>query len=353
MSKAVGFISDEHFHRWSTFSTVTESGLNSRLVDIIKTFETCCDTVLEAGGNTVFTGGDMFHTRGSVSPAVFNPVEAMFKKLCRKGIRIIGIPGNHDLESRDSDALHSSAAMLNSIEGFDIYHKIRVDEELKVVMFPYIEGKTRYIDVMKEWIDNNSSRFNLSEFTAISHIGVDGTISGMTGGNAPSSLFASMGFKRFFSGHYHHFKDFGDGVFSIGATTHQKWGDVGSKAGFVIVKDDKVVHHEAKAPRFISLDKDNIDESTIKDLVRGNFVQIRIGESTNKEVAEARKFLSDLGSLGERVVAIPKTEERRVDTKAANSHKSVQETVIEFCRSKGKSQEVIDRCVRIMSEKKS
>lgn len=40
-----------------------------------------------------------------------------------------------------------------------------------------------------------------------------------------------IGFRLLLSGHYHNHKEVLPGVVSIGALTHQNWGDVGSLAG--------------------------------------------------------------------------------------------------------------------------
>ncbi len=48
--------------------------------------------VRAAGGDTLVFAGDLFHTRGSLDPEVFNPVIETIKGLTWDGYRIVAIP---------------------------------------------------------------------------------------------------------------------------------------------------------------------------------------------------------------------------------------------------------------------
>ena len=98
-------ISDTHLHNWSQFAIPTESGINSRLLQILKAIEeAACAADYHAPAGvvpTVYHGGDLFHVRGSLTPSVLNAVLDFFKTIHRDyGVRFRMIAGNHDLETK-------------------------------------------------------------------------------------------------------------------------------------------------------------------------------------------------------------------------------------------------------------
>jgi hypothetical protein len=101
-----------------------------------------------------------------------------------------------------------------------------------------------------------------------------------------------------FAGDYHNYKVMEAGkVISIGATTHQQWGDIGSKAGFLLVYPDRVDHFASHAPNFIELDEDDA-ETDYPLIVDQNYVRIRGMKLTDAEINAMRKSLLDMGARG-------------------------------------------------------
>lgn len=340
-----GLMSDQHAHAWSSFSTLDEEGRNTRLMGIIAEIHRCCDMTRKAGGDTVVLGGDLFHTRGSVEPEVFNPVRDAFLEETRKCISFIGIAGNHDLGSRESLSLHSSVQMLHdTTSAIGIAHKSTITRQFCLV--PWHSSPSAYLDAI------GAAAFNvkdLSNTDLICHIGIDGTLSGMPDHGVTAEKLASFGFRRVFSGHYHNFKDFGDGVYSIGALTHQTWGDVGTQAGFLIVHPDRVERFASHQPMFVDLHAD-MDEADIFAAADGNYVRFKIGEATNKEVSEARELLAKMGAKGVSIVSVPKTATEKRSGVSAKSISSLGDAVVEFCKEKGMNPDVMNLCSNILSE---
>jgi len=96
-----------------------------------------------------------------------------------------------------------------------------------------------------------------------------------------------LGYARVFCGHYHQHKAF-DNVYSVGALTHQTWGDAGSLAGGLIVTEESVEHFETKAPKFVDF-RHGDDESEVD--AKGNFVRFHVGSVSMEEVAELREYI--------------------------------------------------------------
>lgn len=128
-----GICSDVHLHNWSQFATINPDGLNSRLDNILDELATAGLSVKNNGGKTLYIPGDLFHVRGSVSPTVLNPVIDLFKKLTDfLGITVRVLTGNHDLESRDSEAMSSACEALRTINGVTVVSEPKLFGDEKV-----------------------------------------------------------------------------------------------------------------------------------------------------------------------------------------------------------------------------
>ena len=113
--KPYALFADVHFHKWNTFSTINEDGLNSRFAGLLTEVRRGAAEVSKRGGNLLIFAGDLFHVRGSVSPSVLNPVMDMFKALTYEGFEIVILAGNHDLEGKNSDRIGSAVTALEGV----------------------------------------------------------------------------------------------------------------------------------------------------------------------------------------------------------------------------------------------
>ncbi|HIB5719878.1 TPA: metallophosphoesterase, partial [Klebsiella pneumoniae] len=116
MKTIYGVISDPHYHSWSAFSTISVSGLNSRLkIQLDATIE-AAKAIKASGAKYMFVAGDTFHTRGSITPSVLHFVTEAYKAIVNEiGLEVWMLAGNHDLETNDSVFSANAAASLQSI----------------------------------------------------------------------------------------------------------------------------------------------------------------------------------------------------------------------------------------------
>jgi DNA repair exonuclease SbcCD nuclease subunit len=298
-----GIISDTHHHAWSAFSTTLESGVNSRLNMLLNETQRCASEVRKAGGDTIIHAGDLFHVRGSIAPSVLNPTKDCYRVLIRDGFKIVIDAGNHDLESKESTRLGSAITSLEDI-GCKVINSAKdgLDALPRVVMIPWTQ---KIEDLRGLIVDARDSDPTPREIDLVIHAPLDGVIIGIPDHGLDPAWLGSLGFRHVFAGHYHHHKDFGNGVYSIGALAHHTWSDVNSKAGFLIVSDDGVKHFASHAPEFIEIDA-SIDPDDIPLIVDGNFVRAKISSSKQKDVEELRAYLNDCGAAG--VVILPQKE---------------------------------------------
>lgn len=294
-------VSDVHLHNWSPFSTILENGMNSRLSAIISALESA--TSILKKNDRLYITGDLFHVRGHITPSVLNPTLDYFRKIIEHGIEVRIIPGNHDLESKNTAKLTNAVQALEAL-GCYICNEITYFEDDKVVMIPWID----HLDDLRRAIADQTSILGdkVSEATLMIHAPLNGVIPIPDNGLSPEEL-AAHGFKRVFCGHYHHHKEFEQGVFSVGALTHQTWSDVNTLAGYIFINnDDSLTHCRSSAPEFIDWDE-NWEEMDATEWCQGNYVRIKMGEATEKEIREIREYvMRECEALGCSIKSIPK-----------------------------------------------
>lgn len=318
MKYPFGIISDTHNHNFSSFATILPNGLNSRLDYTLAEIQRAGEEVLKQGGDTLFHTGDLFHVRGNVCPSVQNPTKALFEELTEKGLNIILLAGNHDLESESASDLHNASTILDSINGVEVVSSRWVYRSVcKVAMLPWFESLDELRTNVAELIAEISARGDLSSYELMLHAPLNGVIPGMPDIGLTPEEVMEWGFKRVFFGHYHNHKSFEDKVFSVGATTHQTWGDIGSLAGFLIVGEDKVTHHKTLAPNFVAItgeDFEDMDAMLLMEKVVDNFVRLDLGLVSVETIEKCKKYLMDMGARGVIVRATKKSEASRVDS---------------------------------------
>jgi DNA repair exonuclease SbcCD nuclease subunit len=278
-------ISDIHLHNWSAFSHTNSSGVNNRLQHILDAIELAANSLQCSGGSDLVITGDLFHTRGSVKPSVLNPATDLFRKLTDEGFTIHAIPGNHDLEGKNSDSLGNALHTLCSLPAFHCYVQptLLASNHLFIPWYEDSEG-TQNIATKRSYPN--------PKLTVFCHVGMNDVVPGKIGNTLNPSVFLEKDFKYVFAGHFHNHVQFDNRVFSVGALTHQTWNDVGSKAGFLIVHEDRVEHHETNAPKFI-----DITAPLPKRERWGNYFRIKGVELSQEAVDELTKKMKDYGAL--------------------------------------------------------
>lgn len=291
--KPYGLIADIHLHNWQAFSTTLEDGLNSRLHALHKEICRCAEEVGKAGGNRIYIAGDVFHVRGSIAPTVLNPTLDVFKRLIDGGWEVVILPGNHDLEGKHSTRLGSAVTALEGV-GCKVCSETSVLEsegQIPVICVPWHEKTAD----LKTELESLSSGYVGHD--VLIHAPIDGTLAGIPAHGLSPEYLSGLQFERVFAGHYHHHKDFGEGVYSIGALSHHTWSDVGSKAGFLIVSETEVKWFKAHTPEFVDLSVAN-DETEAEILAEGNFVRARINDGSMKAVESMKEWMRKAGAKG-------------------------------------------------------
>ncbi|WP_374335322.1 exonuclease SbcCD subunit D [Methyloversatilis sp.] len=341
-------MADVHLHRWTAFSSVEEDGVNSRLRILHREIRRAANEVRAAGGNRLIVAGDLFHVRGNIAPSVLNPTVDVFKEIVDWGIEVVIIPGNHDLEGKNSERIGSAVTSLEGV-GCRVVNQPEIIGD--VFLVPWFES----IDDLKSLLDSFASVRSdtvLSSLDLILHAPIDGVITGLPDHGLTPEYLSSLGFRRVFAGHYHHSKYFGDGVYSIGALAHHSWSDVNTKAGFLIVGEE-VRYMASHAPSFIDLDE-RVKEDEIPLLVDGHYVRVKVPVEGMEAVEAIRAELHEYGARGVIVQAVkaPVMQRQSSVTESMAAGVSIQEGVTEFVRSQlfEHEEEVAKAALQILSE---
>lgn len=352
--KPYGIISDVHAHNWNQFSTTLKDGMNSRLKNILDEVELAGKHVLDEGGDTMYIAGDLFHVRGSVSPMVLNPLIDLFTYLSKRGLKVRILTGNHDLESRDSQKMSSACESLRNIEGVKIVSSPEIFFEEEVVMIPWYDNMDDVRKHIKNAIDEiNDLGDDHEGYTLIIHAPLNGVLSGIPEHGFYAKELQMLGFKRVFSGHYHNHKAFPGEVYSVGATTHQTWSDVGSLAGHLLV-DDKGVHYlPTSAPKFIDYELSWSDAEATANC-KGQFVRVRLGEADDDEIDMIRTHIQAMGAINCQVAAIPVPKGTATKRSAPTvKAPTVRESIVDWLKANSgvsDTTELEKLCMSIMDE---
>lgn len=274
-------ISDIHLHNWSQFAGLTKRGVNTRLQSILDAMNEALEVAERSHVKRCYIAGDLFHVRGSVAPSVLNPALELFEFWYDRGMEFRLIPGNHDLEGKHSDALTSAVQSLAHM-GCKVCHKAEYFADDNVVMLPWYDK----LDDLKAAMKVMAAKHPMSD--AIIHAPMNGVIKGIPDHGLNPADLSGLGFARVFCGHYHNFRSFGN-VYSIGALTHQTWGDVGNIAGYLLVDDASVVACSTVAPKFVDFPFHLKDDTSILTHCKGNYVRARSDVPlSEREIAELR-----------------------------------------------------------------
>lgn len=354
MSKPYGIISDLHLFNWQAFSHVNEDKLNNRLVGLLAELVRCGEEIIKAGGDTLFCAGDLFHVRGSITPSVLNPTREAFRKLKEMGVQVKMIPGNHDLEGKDSDIVGSAVNLLSE-DGIVVVHEPKFFEYQRVIMLPWYDN----LDTLRAQLADCSALLKETDgemsYDVIIHAPLNNVIVGLPDRGLTTEELLSYGFKRIFAGHYHNHKMLTEGykITSVGALAHHSWSDVGSKAGFLIVYDKEVRWMKSHLPEFVDITPD-MTEADAELAAEGNYVRAHIINNKMTTVETIRDWMIKSGAKGVIIKTVKDAKITRDTTSTAtvSTAGTIQESIANYIKSQFTvNQGLIDiECQKILAE---
>ncbi|MDC9581919.1 metallophosphoesterase [Xenorhabdus sp. PR6a] len=342
MKKALyGLISDTHYHVWDAFASTAHDGMNSRLKIQLDATREAVISAKEAGAKALFHGGDVFHVRGSIAPTVLHFTSELYDWIINTlGLDVYILAGNHDLETNDSVFSANASASFAKIGAKIVCSKTSQTFDIdgvKVHMISWYNDHKELLNTVKELAKTLDSTVPND---LIIHTSINKAIPGMPDVGMEAEEFEGLGFRYVLSGHYHNHKEVIPGVISIGALTHQNWGDIGTTAGYMLINaDGSYSQYSTQAPIFLELDGD-MEESAIK----GNYVRIRAVIKDDEEGKKIEKMVKLLGASGVTRNFTMESALVGATTATAGTAKidSLKESVGNYCILMGKSDTSID-----------
>jgi hypothetical protein len=257
----------------------------------------CAAEVKKAGGNRMYHGGDLFHVRGAIAPSVLNPTMDCYKEIIGSGVQIVIDAGNHDLEGKEATRISSAITSLEGI-GCTVVNKPNYGSFDDVAIVPWIPD----LNDLKAAIEAIDP-VDRPGCDLLLHAPINDVIVGLPNHGLEWEYLDKLGFRRVFAGHYHHHKNVGGCVWSIGSLTSQTWSDVGAKSGFLIVSPTEVKWFASHAPSFVEIDG-STDPTEIPLIVDGNYVRVKISSAKAADVEAMRQYLIDCGAKGVAVLPV-------------------------------------------------
>lgn len=296
--KKMIIVSDLHFHAHKSHASTTDGGMNSRLEQAIGVFEHIAKTGRRMGVKTMAVCGDIFHVRGTLKPSVFNRVHGAVSAIAEMGIKIVMIPGNHDME--DVCGKHTAIDTFASIEGCTVLGGNYAEEVTangwRIIGIPYVH---KIEDFKGVFIDAVADLRPDEKTVMLIHQGIDEFEPNVPATGLTAEWLEDTVPCMVFAGHYHRPGKKGR-VVSVGAPMQHTFGGEGQERGFWIYDEVGAVEFfpvtADKAPRFktVASKKDLLDGSA-----KGCFVRIKA--KTVKAAKTMRQAALDGGALDVRI----------------------------------------------------
>ncbi len=309
----IAFSADWHFNDWKPFAKIIEFegyNLNSRLVDTIITFRQFYKECKEEKVDLVINLGDIFHMRNLFNMFFFNLVYREFQRQSQSGLPTWILPGNHDIESKNSDPLEASVYSFDAINNMRVIAKPGMMEYkgIEFYFMPYTGDKKireNHLRVFQGQAKKNTKKLNIFLYHGI----VTGAALGGVKAKGGIPIRDLKPFDFTFCGDVHIHQALGLGnIVYTGSPQQQNFGDEGQKRGYVLF-DTKTKEWEfkpLKSPKFFKTDS---LKKAVKLSKKGHFVSYN-PKDTKKQL-EARSLIQNENlnlEIG-RVVSAESTEE--------------------------------------------
>lgn len=275
---------DLHLHPFQQFSTVDQSGMNSRLVDglnIVRQMRTLCG---ERKITQVFFLGDLAHDRSRLSISVMYGAWQTFKDLSEVA-KIIFLVGNHDQATR-SDTIHTLLPFSDLGEVIDVPTHKEFDGRT-FFFVPHIPDPT---NLRRTLADCKADILAFHQPLREALPAAATTDGDFCLADIPKRVKLAIG------GDIHTRGFVGDKVFYVGSTLQHNFGERGQAKGFTILDTETLEMEfvESKAPQFVLFEcnEDGPDPSTL-DIAAAdpetNFVRLSYNKRWQSAVSEIKE----------------------------------------------------------------
>ena len=260
--------SDIHADEYRAFAKY-DKGMNSRLHYILDALAQLREYALENDVKEILLGGDLFHKRGVISTPVYYYVHDALSLFEREGIRVYSIVGNHDQAVRSGETHSLKGLPIEVVERAGVLYL----DNLKVGCVSFCETNREFLTRLQGIATEETPDAYLI------HHGIRGAK--FSGDEILSKDLVTIEDIRaivgddvwVFSGHYHIYQQMDPLSYYIGSLLPKDFGDVSQK-GFLSWDGKEVRQIESRAPRFVTVNANELKDPVVKKAVQGNYVRV-------------------------------------------------------------------------------
>jgi DNA repair exonuclease SbcCD nuclease subunit len=289
--------SDLHIHEWAQCSSLTEDGLNDRMLDAVKAVEYLNDYCNKNNIQKRIFLGDLHHVRGHVAVSAVSLLRDVLKKAKKSGIKDYFISGNHD------EGLNTTFNTMSLYEDIvKVYRKhdlIKLKGSFYASVHPWNDDRVQWREDYLSTLENSVKDSRKVVVSLMHYDFRDIKYRGKNIGEGTSTELLTNWDILSFSGHYHDHHDYGPVIY-VGSVMQHNWGDTDTVRGFItceISESGSVewAHHKLPGlPEFLKVA--SLDEAKSKDAV-GNFVRyIPPKSSSMAETTDVEDYLKKSGA---------------------------------------------------------
>lgn len=341
-----------------------ETGLESRLVDFLKTFDFIVDTAIKEEVDAVLFAGDAYKSRDP-TPTQQRGFGERIKRLAKNHMPVILVVGNHDTPNADGKANTLDIYSALEIENVFVCRKpqfLNINTKsgnLQIIAIPWLQ-KEKYKTIGEELVSFYEKRNKKDPAVLVGHLEVEGASFGSEKGLAitndvtvPLSLLTERRLAYVALGHIHKHQKLSENPLVVYAGSPERidFGEEKEDKGFVLVNikitadQNLVTNHQfiqTNCRKFLTITVDlktnetdptqtileEIKKHHIEDTVVRVIINIPTGMEKEIEMDQIKKILSGAHFIA----GISKNIERQERTKIDGQQQIERLTPIEALR---------------------
>ena len=318
---------DLQFDEHASLSTLTPSGVTSRLKDMIDCWHWIMATAIKRNCEGIIVIGDIFDSRTVIDLSVLDQVCRGFHAAHEKGLRLIIVAGNHDSYLR--------SPKMNSLQVFKGYAQVvevtHVEDGMGFVAW------TEDITALRSGIDTVLKGGAKYLFT---HVLLRGAVTGGDKG-VPVDALRPEKFEQVFLGDVHDPREITENVRYVGSPLQINYGDAGGWRGIVVF--DRKSGEIETVENTVSPKFHVIEDATVEGVKSNDFVRVKTDDPEIAAEAEAAAKVKT-GWVESTFVEKPDIKPR-LDVRTSHAHEVV---LARYCTHQGI--EEVDSLVKVGME---
>jgi DNA repair exonuclease SbcCD nuclease subunit len=231
----------------------------------------------------LFVIGDVFHKSSNIKNEAFIPIFMKFFAMKEKGIKMIFIPGNHDIMNVNNDTIIETFAAFGDV--YKTKTSLTIDNE-EFIFLPYTKKESEIPKGNGEYLITHLS---IADFNFNNYAIADEKLA------FKRELFED--FKMVITGHFHKYQNKGN-IYYIGSPVQVDRGEMGQTKGFGVLdtgtESIEFVEYDL-APKFVEVTEKEIEQIDKMDFSNCHVV-VRIN-SKIKDFAKLRYILYEKGAI--------------------------------------------------------